>query len=323
MAEADLIQAIIADPESDSARLSYADWLNQSNRQSDIDLGEFIRLQINIARITNNDSRWPAMIGRERELLEKYRKTWESPLRLLLAPRASFLTQWLKYRLFGLGGSWGFRRGFVENVLAPAPKFLDEDAKLFAHTPLRRVVLTRASSHIRALIADERLRKLASLHLIADMELDDELTIIGSAARAVGLLVTEFRYPRIGRQTEGLFSLLRHHVDKPDELDAYAAWTNADDNAKQRLKELAINPQFRVLLNEPEPAHEGELLAWNDWVYVGNLFKRTGVWAVAKSHPDLENAQGRCRRLILSHPMPGDALSQAPYYQGEPGSFVE
>jgi hypothetical protein len=172
-------------------------------------------------------------------------------------------------------------------VLAPAPKFLDEDAKLFSRTPLRRVVLTRASSHIRALIADERLRQLSSLHLIADMELDDELTIIGSAARAVGLLVTEFRYPRIGRQTEGLFSLLRHHVDKPEELDAYAAWTNADENAKQRLKELAINPQL------------------------------------AKSHPDLENAQCRCRRLVLSHPMPGDALSQAPYYQGEPGSFVE
>ncbi len=323
MDEPALLRAILADPESDAARLTYADALNQSKRPGDVDRGEFIRLQVNLARVVNTDPKWPAMVGRERDLLAKYRAAWERPLRRLFAPTAAAPVQWLKSHLFGLGGAWGFRRGFVEHVLAPAPRFLGEDAALFAQTPLRRVVLTRASSHVRALIADPRLDTLESLHLVADMEFDDELTVIGSAARAVGLLVTEFRFPRLGRQAEGLFSLLRHNVDKSEDLDAYPAWTNADDASRRRLRDLAVNPRFRVLLTDPEPAHEGELLAFNEWAYVGDLFQRTGVWAVAKSHPDLENAQGRCRRLILSRPTPGDELAQAPYYQGEPGSFVE
>lgn len=323
MDEPALLRAILDDPASDAARLTYADFLNQSSRVADVDRGEFIRLQVSLARVLNTDAKWPAMVGRERDLLEKYKTAWERPLRRLFAPSAGAPVQWLKSHLFGLGGAWGFRRGFVEHVLAPAPRFLAEDAALFAKTPLRRVVLTRASSHVRSLLADPRLETLESLHLVADMELDDELTVIGSAARAAGLLTTEFRFPRLGRQTEGLFSLLRHGTGKHDELDAFSAWTNADDASRQRLRGLAINPRFRVLLTDPDPAHEGEILALNEWAYVGDLFKRTGVWAVAKSHPDLENAQGRCRRLVLSRPTPGDELAKAPYYQGEPGSFVE
>lgn len=323
MDEAALLRAILDDPESDSARLTYADLLNQSRRPDDHHRGEFIRLQINLARVTSNDSRWPAMVGRERELLDQHRAAWERPLRKLFAPAAVSPVQWIKSRLFGLGGSWGFRRGFVEHVLAPAPRFLQEDAALFGASPLRRVALTRASSHVRSLLADPRLENLASLHLIADMELDDELTVIGSAARAVGLMVTEFRFPRLGRQTEALFGLLRHGVENESELAAHAEWANADEPSRARLRELAVSPRFRILMTEPEPAHEGELLALNEWAYLGDLLKRCGVWAVAKSHNDLENSQGRCRRIVLSRPVAGDELSSAPYYHGEPGSFVE
>lgn len=323
MDEAALLRAILEDPESDSARLTYADMLNQSRRPGDQNRGEFIRLQINLARVTNNDSRWPAMVGRERELLAEHRASWERPLRGLFAPGVASPVQWMKSRFFRLGGAWGFRRGFVEHILAPAPRFLQEDAALFAVSPIRRVVLTRASSHIRALLADPRLENLASLHLIADMELDDELTVIGSAARAVGLMVTEFRFPRLGRQTETLFSLLRHGIEDELELGAHAEWTNADEPSRARLRELAVNPRFRILLTEPDPAHEGEMLALNEWAYLGDLLKRTNIWAVAKSHNDLENAQGRCRRIMLSRPAPGDPLAHAPYYHGEPGSFVE
>lgn len=323
MDEAALLRAILEDPESDSARLTYADMLNQSRRPDDQTRGEFIRLQINLARVTHTDTRWPAMVGRERELLTQYRSVWEKPLRQLFTPGASSPVQWLKSRLFRLGGSWGFRRGFVEHILAPAPRFLEEDAALFAVSPIRRVVLTRASSHVRALLADPRLDKLASLHLIADMELDDELTVIGSAARAVGLMVTEFRFPRLGRQTESLFSLLRRGVQDEEELAEHPEWINADEPSRARLQELALNPRFRILVTDPDPAHEGELLALNEWAYLGDLLKRTNVWAVAKSHNDLENAQGRCRRIVLSRPSHGDELARAPYYHGEPGSFVE
>jgi hypothetical protein len=116
---------------------------------------------------------------------------------------------------------------------------------------------------------------------------------------------------------------LRHGIQDESELGAHPEWTNADEPSRARLQELAVNPRFRILLTEPDPAHEGEMLALNEWAYLGDLLKRTNVWGVAKSHNDLENAQGRCRRIVLSRPSPGDALAHAPYYHGEPGSFVE
>src|SRR5918993_1165617 len=84
---------------------------------------------------------WVTRFGRERELLERYRAAWEKPLRDLFRPAFSSPGRWLKSHLFGSGGLWGFHRGVIEHVLAPAPTFLAEDVALLTKAPIRRVVL--------------------------------------------------------------------------------------------------------------------------------------------------------------------------------------
>ncbi|HKB01732.1 MAG TPA: TIGR02996 domain-containing protein, partial [Gemmataceae bacterium] len=130
--EASLLGAVLADPDADAPRLAYAGFLAESSRTPDQARAEFIRVQIDLARLPADDAGWPVRVGRERELLEKYRAVWEKPLRDRFRPPLASPGRWLKSQLFGSGGLWAFRRGFVENILAPAPTFLDEDAAILS-----------------------------------------------------------------------------------------------------------------------------------------------------------------------------------------------
>ena len=178
--EASLLRAVLAAPDADEPRLAYADRLAESSRTSDQAHAEFIRLQIELAQLPDEDSRWPTLIGRERELLARYRTGWERPLRDRFKPRLASPGRWLRTQLFGNGGRWGFRRGFVEHILAAAPRFLAEDAAVLDHTPIRRIVLAHASDFIRPLAAEPHLNALSSLHLVGDMELDEDLNLLTS-----------------------------------------------------------------------------------------------------------------------------------------------
>ena len=67
-----LLHAILADPDDDAPCLVYADWLEEHGDPR----GEFIRLQIQIATLSEEDVRRPALEQRECELLEAHGKTW-------------------------------------------------------------------------------------------------------------------------------------------------------------------------------------------------------------------------------------------------------
>jgi uncharacterized protein (TIGR02996 family) len=317
--EASLLAAVLADPDADAPRLAYANHLAESSRPADLARAEFIRLQIELTHLSAEDHRWPSLIGRERDLLERHRASWEKRLRDRFRPSFSSPGRWLKSQLFGSGGLWGFRRGFVENILAPAPTFLAEDAAILVHAPVRRVVLAHASDHIGPLAAEPRLDRLASLHLVGDMELDEELTRLAQSARGAGLMVLEFRFPRLWPDVADLFEVLRtaNVDDPPPEAGDYPAWSSAGPEARERLIDLARSP--RVGLLAEDPANEGELLSLNDWVYLGDALSDAGAWAVAKGHQDLEDDEGRCRRLVLLRPGRGERLRRSPYCHGEVG----
>ena len=297
--EASRLHAVLAAPDADEPRLAYADYLAASSRTSDQARAEFIRLQIELARLPDQNSRWPALIGRERELLARYRTGWERPLRVRFKPPLASPARWLRTQLFGSGGRWGFRRGFVEHILAAAGSFLAEDAAVLSHAPIRRVVLAHASDFIRPLAEESRLNTLNSLHLVGDMELDEDLNLLASRARSVGMRVFEFRLPRLWPDVEDLFEALRtsSHDSQPPDPEGHMAWSVADTDARQRLMDLATSPRAALLTEDP--AHEGELLALNEWVYLGDALSDTGAWAVAKGHQDLEDEEGLCRRLVL------------------------
>jgi uncharacterized protein (TIGR02996 family) len=304
------LRAVLDEPEADQPRLAYAARLAESSRIADQARAEFIRLQIEVSRLTDADLRWPKLVGRERDLLDEHRAAWEKPLRDRLRPSLASPGRWLRSHLFGCGGHWSFRRGFVEHVLAAAPTFLSEDAAILDHAPIRRVMLTHASGHVREFAADPRLDRLASLHLVGDMELDEDLGNLADCARQAGLTVLEFRLPRLWEELDELGSALRSS-NWSDDLDRFPAWRHADAKARRRLQEFATSRWPSIF--DRNPADEGEVLARTEWVYLGKEASAAGVWAVAKAHQDLKDEEGRCRRLLLLRPGRGDELRESPY----------
>jgi uncharacterized protein (TIGR02996 family) len=111
------LQAIIAAPDDDSPRLAYADYLDEQGRP---DRAEFIRIQIDLARLPKGDGRRTALAARERALLEEYAAEWAGPL-----PRVVL--------------RWEFERGFVAGVEMPVKGFSQLPA-IFAEAPLVRLL---------------------------------------------------------------------------------------------------------------------------------------------------------------------------------------
>jgi hypothetical protein len=129
--------------------------------------------------------------------------------------------------------------------------------------------------------------------------------------------ILEFRLPRLWPDIEDLFETIRVGVDNSRGLgpEGHTAWSVADDEARGRLVELAASPRAALLTEDA--AHEGELLALNEWAYLGDALSTAGVWAVAKGHQDLEDEDGLCRRLVLLRDGRGEELRSSRYCHGD------
>lgn len=293
-----LLQAVIADPDNDSPRLQLADhWARTGEDPTRADL---IRTQIALELLREQDRSWPETIRRERELLESHQSSWERPLRNAIRPSIRSPGSWLRSHLFGTGGTWGFRRGFVEQVLNSAAGFLQDEIQLFDLTPIREVLLTNASRHIEDLIQLPRLDGLRGLHLVSDADFDEDMQFLIDSAQQQGLTVREVQVPRIDGDLIGLLSLLSSsdRLDDP-RLDEFRIWRAASTEQRERLRDLSQTPRFTHRLNEPLPTTEIELLNQSAYVWFGSQLKEQKVWAIAKTFHDLEDDDGFCRHALL------------------------
>jgi uncharacterized protein (TIGR02996 family) len=141
--ESAFLEAILADPDDDSPRLIYADWLDE---RGDADRAEFIRVQCALHAAPADDPRRPAWRDREAALLTAHEAGWLGPLR-------------------GQFYLWAFRRGFLEEVTLNAPAFLDGAAALFRAAPVRLARLLKATGAMDRLANCPQLRRVAALHL--------------------------------------------------------------------------------------------------------------------------------------------------------------
>jgi uncharacterized protein (TIGR02996 family) len=147
-----LFAAILAEPDEDTPRLVYADWLDEND---DPARAEFIRVQVAMARAPTD-----ALRAREAALLALHGEEWLAPLKARGEPLDG-----------GAGGQ--FRRGFVEVVWMTAAGFLDKARALFEQAPVRELRVTRATAHeFRALMHSPRLARLRGLDL-SDRRLGD------------------------------------------------------------------------------------------------------------------------------------------------------
>jgi uncharacterized protein (TIGR02996 family) len=117
------LQAIHTNPEDDTPRLVYADWLEE---HGDSARAEFIRVQCEKARLPRWHRRWSLLAWRERVLLARHEHVWRAELPEIL------------------GVEWGaFERGFVHEVRVPRPSFLSASAdEICRAAPVRWATVT-------------------------------------------------------------------------------------------------------------------------------------------------------------------------------------
>src|SRR5881275_1349595 len=68
------LRTILEDPDADGPRLVYADWLEEHGETA---RAEFIRVQIELARLGPTDERRTPLQERESELLKRYARRWQ------------------------------------------------------------------------------------------------------------------------------------------------------------------------------------------------------------------------------------------------------
>jgi uncharacterized protein (TIGR02996 family) len=113
------LRAIIENPDDDAPRLIYADWLEEQGRP---DRAEFIRVQVALARLAENDPRRTELEARERGLLAAHEADWVRPLQ-------------------AVADAWTFRRGFVETVTLHREPSSADLATLHRLGPVQEVVV--------------------------------------------------------------------------------------------------------------------------------------------------------------------------------------
>jgi uncharacterized protein (TIGR02996 family) len=181
--------AILEDPDDDTPRLVYADWLDE---HGNAERAELIRLQIEHARLDPDDPRRWDLARREKALLDAGGKSW-----------LENLPAWARE-----GRCW-FRRGFVAEVTATVDQFLAGAAELRHATPLEGVALRQAAGRLSDVAGSPALAGLAHL------DLSDSNSVLRAAdvqalvrsRHLSGLRSLDLDFQRIGN--EGVQALAR------------------------------------------------------------------------------------------------------------------
>lgn len=143
MSPQDFLHAILADPEADTPRLIYADWLEEQGDPR----GEFIRVQLRLVDPDLEEDEHFDLHDRETELLREHEATWVEPLQPLVE-------------------GWKFHRGFVEYVRVRAKAFITSGTALFDHEPIQSLALMQTRDvEFESLIDMPSLGRLAGLSL--------------------------------------------------------------------------------------------------------------------------------------------------------------
>jgi uncharacterized protein (TIGR02996 family) len=152
-----LLSAILANPDEDTPRLAYADWLTEHGEP---DRAEFIRVQIELARLRAAEIDLPESFEDEvtnyisagnNQISFTYRRHYD-PHRIEVLRRQVELLTHPDHR-----GKWRaglpkyahnvtFRRGFVGAVRVSLPQFLKDPAALWTHHPIEALALASVSS---------------------------------------------------------------------------------------------------------------------------------------------------------------------------------
>jgi uncharacterized protein (TIGR02996 family) len=147
MTEADaFLEDVLANPQDDTQRRIFADWLEDRGGPADVARAELIRLQCELARLPERAPGRAEREARARALQADYEEEWLGPLGELL-------------------NGWELRRGFVECVTAEARVFLEHAEELFRLGPVWSVKILDGQGRVGALAFSRHLARLTALDL--------------------------------------------------------------------------------------------------------------------------------------------------------------
>jgi uncharacterized protein (TIGR02996 family) len=120
------LEAILADPEDDALRLIYADWLDE---HGDPERAEFIRVQIELARLPPTDPCVSELRAREGRLFIPNRQRWGFPGKHRPHFRRGFLDEWE----YGWPPDEAFRQAPIQTIWHAVDPYWGEDGVDEAH----------------------------------------------------------------------------------------------------------------------------------------------------------------------------------------------
>src|SRR5262249_16680589 len=150
--EAGFLRTILDNPDDDTPRLAYADWLEE---HGDSARAAFIRAQCRLATLDEDDpARLPLLRDQDRYMPQ-------APAALAPQKRLPWLPRTPSWPTVGLG----FERGFLARVTTTATSFLDKAEALMQAAPVQHARLTSAKRTLLGLARCPALRRLRSLEL--------------------------------------------------------------------------------------------------------------------------------------------------------------
>lgn len=139
------LTSICENPEDDTTRLIYADWLEERGDPR----GEFIRAQIELANMTTDSPRRRERAYQAHQLLEKHSKEWASVL-------SSHVEE------------WHFRRGFIDKIAISAKNLVEQGERIFRLAPIERIRVSGGDGNSAFLSSLPPWAAIRSLDLLAN-----------------------------------------------------------------------------------------------------------------------------------------------------------
>jgi uncharacterized protein (TIGR02996 family) len=173
--ERGLLQAIATEPDDDTHRLVYADWIDD---HGDPERAEFIRAQIRLANDSTDSPERRALAHRAHQLREANETRWLEPLE-------------------HAASEWTFRRGFVESVSMQVVDLdLMEADRLPAILPIRHLAI-REIEEIEQLHRIAENTQLISLDLTANNLSNDDVKALARMPALRGLRRLSLQFNRL------------------------------------------------------------------------------------------------------------------------------
>jgi uncharacterized protein (TIGR02996 family) len=157
------LQDILENPDDDTPRRIYADWMLDHDDPVIAARGEFIHVQCALARLPAESPQAAVLLRREEQLLDAHAREWGSLFRRLSCT------------------CWEYRRGFVEGAGMPASAFLSQAAALFRSGPVRELKLYQAGAVVHDLAGCPYLGRVRTLDLESNDLGDTDLEVLTSS----------------------------------------------------------------------------------------------------------------------------------------------